>query len=83
MDSNKYNTGTELAGSEVLFTSPDYEAMPLAELQMTIDGEILADTLRDILCIPPALRSAAVADFAAIDPVLGAKLRASLSLALS
>ena len=62
---------------------PAYETMSLKELNAVIDTEILADTVAEFLLIPGHLRSAAIADFEEIDPVLGAKLRLELSLALS
>lgn len=79
-DSNSYNEFNE---ANDLDTQPiDYEAMSLKELNAQVDIEILEDTLRDILAIPSHLRSAAIADFEEIDPILGAKLRLEALLTL-
>lgn len=61
---------------------PDYQAMSLSELRITVDQELLSDTIKDILQVPPCLRSKAIDDFCLIDPVLGAKLRLEFSLTL-
>ena len=64
-------------------TQHDYLTMSLKELQITIDAEILQDTVEDIMSLPPSKRSAAIADFTEIDPELGRKLTLSVSFALS
>jgi len=77
-DSNSYNLPIEA----MLDSSTDYETMSLKELNALVDTEILADTLADILSMPACMRSAAIADFEEIDPLLGAKLRLEVLLAL-
>ena len=57
--------------------------MSLKQLQTVIDAEILADTVADIMSLPAEKRTAAIADFAEIDPELGAKLHLAVSFALS
>lgn len=59
----------------------DYLDMSLAQLQITIDGELLNETVADIMSLPAGKRSAAIADFAEIDPILGAKLHLAVSFA--
>lgn len=54
----------------------------LRDRRNEIDGEILRMTCDEILQLPPALRDAAVKDYEAIDPDLGARLRLTLYLAL-
>jgi hypothetical protein len=77
--SNSYNLFNEANDLEANhYTQPGYGAMSLKELNLQIDSELLEATLSDILSIPPALRSAAIADFEEIDPALGAKLRLEL-----
>lgn len=61
----------------------NFQAMSLKELQVTIDAELLAATTAEILAMPASKRTAAIADFAEIDPELGAKLHLSVSLGLS
>lgn len=53
------------------------------ELQASVDAELIAEALADIMTLPPAKRSAAADDFAEIDPVLGQKLRLSICFAQS
>lgn len=74
MDSNNCNKA--LAG-------PADAAMGLIELQASIDAEILADTVQDLLSLAPGKRAAAIEDFAAVDPLLGSKLRAAMAFAVS
>ena len=64
-------------------TLQSFETMSLKQLQTVIDAEILADTVADIMSLPAAKRTAAIADFAEIDPELGAKLHLAVSFALS
>lgn len=80
MDSNRHHEGTE----QTLGAHPTpYTEMSLKELQVTVDSEILADTVADILSLPVEKRSAAIADFAEIDPVLGQRLSIAVSFAIS
>jgi hypothetical protein len=74
--SNSYNLFNEANDLEANhYTPTGYGAMSLKELNLQIDSELLEATVSDILQIPPALRSQAIADFEEIDPALGAKLR--------
>lgn len=70
---NLFNEANDLGTNH--YTSTGYGAMSLKELNLQIDSELLEATVSDILQIPPALRSQAIADFEEIDPALGAKLR--------
>ena len=77
--SNRHSSGI---GANDL-DSTNYEAMSLKQLQVVVDSEILAETVADIMSLPAAKRTAAIADFAEIDPELGAKLHLAVSFALS
>lgn len=84
MDNHDSNSDSWINGAN----DPDailstLETMSLQQLQTTIDAEILADTVADIMSLPACKRTAAIADFAEIDPVLGAKLHLAVSFALS
>lgn len=75
-DSNRYNFLNE---AQDLDTQPtNYETMSLKELNLQVDAELLEVTMRDMLAMPACLRSAAIEDFAEIDPALAAKLRLEL-----
>jgi len=73
---------SEFIGHESDSNPPLYTEMSLKELQITIDAEILADTVADIMTLAPEKRSAAIADFAEIDPELGQRLHLAVSFAL-
>jgi hypothetical protein len=80
-DSNSYNYLNEAQDLDTHFT--DYEAISLNELNLQVDAELLELTLDDVLSISAELRSAAIEDFAEIDPALAAKLRLELLFAFS
>jgi hypothetical protein len=54
-----------------------------AALCPEFDAALLAQTVREILALPLAMRPAAVESFAEVDPDLAQKLRLELSFALS
>lgn len=78
-DSNRHSFG--IGANDP--AQPSYETMSLKQLQTVIDSEILADTVADIMSLPAEKRTAAIADFAEIDPELGTKLHLAVSFALS
>ncbi len=77
-DSNKYS----LAQGDQTPLNQD-EAMSLKQLETCIDAELLEMTLAEIMDLEPSKRSAAIADFAEIDPLLGDRLSLAVAFALS
>ena len=73
-DSNSYNELDE---------STDFETMSLAELNLTLDNDILELTVPEILALPTELQADAIEDFCEIDPELGKKLRLEILFAKS
>ena len=71
-----------IEGNDLDPTTPDPETMSLAELNISIDAEMIRDTSAELLLLPPALRQAALADFAEIDPALARKVELALMFAL-
>ena len=78
-DSNSYNSGIGNEPDE--FTN--FETMSLAELNLTLDSDILELTVPEILSLPAELQAGAIEDFCEIDPELGKKLRLEILLANS
>ena len=60
----------------------EYDTMSLAQLQITIDGELLNETVADIMQLEPSKRVAAIEDFAEIDPLLGQRLTLAVAFNL-
>ena len=83
MDNHDTNQHYWVNGANDPDTLQAFETMSLKQLQTVIDAEILADTVADIMSLPAEKRTAAIADFAEIDPELGAKLHLAVSFALS
>lgn len=77
--SNSYSHG--IGGQQPPLTP--YDTMSLKELNTCVDAELLEMTLADIMSLPAEKRTAAIADFAEIDPALGAKLHLAVSFAIS
>ena len=61
----------------------EYDTMSLKELNTCIDAELLEMTLADIMQLEPSKRSAAIEDFAEIDPLLGQRLTIAVAFNLS
>ena len=77
-DSNSYS---QSIGGQPPLTQ--YDTMSLQQLNTCIDAELLEMTLAEIMDLEPAKRSAAIADFAEIDPLLGDRLSLAVAFALS
>lgn len=71
-DSNSYRTDIN-----------DFSTMSIKELNTVIDAEMIELALEDIMALDPAKRSAAIADFAEIDSLLGQRLSLAVSFRLS
>ena len=79
-DSNSYN---EFIEANDLDEYTDFETMSLAELNLTLDNDILELTVPEILALPAELQAGAIEDFCEIDPELGKKLRLEILFANS
>ena len=78
-DSNSYNSAIGNDPDQTI----NFQTMSLAELNLTLDSDILELTVPEILSLPAHLQAGAIEDFCEIDPELGQKLRLEILLANS